>query len=279
VAVVAEAPIQAFVGSNGSGKTYGAVHQLVLPAWGMGQKVVSNLRLYPDRVGFDSALFEPLVSWVQLVDLEDCVLLLDEISSVLPSRQASTVPPDLMRRIGQMRKKSVRLVWTAPAWARCDVALREVTQVVTLSRSRVADHYRRVPDTASWRYPQGRPERGERGRRRRTPSGWEPRCWFTWSEYDARELDDFTYSTATKARPKRVRNHWRPFHKTGLAYDTGEDVGLLDHLLVSGVCLGCGGRRVQPACQCPADVPVSSVQRRGLGPVRSRPERRERLLS
>jgi hypothetical protein len=277
--LVSEAPIQAFVGANGSGKTYGGVHQLVVPAWKRGKVVCSNLRLYPERGGYSPDLFVPLTSWVQLVELRDCVLFLDEISSVLPSRQASTVPPDLMRRIGQLRKNNVVLCWTAPAWARCDVALREVTQVVTLCRSRVSDGFRRQPGTYSLpTRPRGRALLDDRSRRVRTEAGWAPKCWFTWSEYDARELDEFTYSTAARARPKRVRHHWRPKHESDQLYQSTEDVGLLDHLLVSGVCLGCGGRRTQPACSCDDGGPVAVVGRRGSGPVVSRAERKERAL-
>jgi hypothetical protein len=277
--LMSDSPIQAFVGANGSGKTYGAVHQLVVPAWKRGKVVCSNLRLYPERGGYAADLFVPLTSWVQLVELRDCVLLLDEISSVLPSRQASTVPPDLMRRIGQLRKNNVVLCWTAPAWARCDVALREVTQVVTLCRSRVSDGFRRQPGTYSFpERPRGRALRDERSRPVRTEAGWAPKCWFTWSEYDARELDEFTYSTAARARPRKVRHHWRPKHVTDQLYRTSEDVGLLDHLLVSGVCLGCGGRRTQPACSCEDGGPVAAPGRRSSGPVVSRAERKERAL-
>jgi hypothetical protein len=276
---VSDSPIQAFVGANGSGKTYGAVHQLVVPAWRRGKVVCSNLRLYPELGGFDPCLFVPLVSWMQLVELRDCVLLLDEISSVLPSRQASTVPPDLMRRIGQLRKNNVVLCWTAPAWARCDVALREVTQVVTLCRSRIADPVLRQPGTYS--FPErvrGKALLGPSGRRVRAEAGWAPKCWFTWSEYDARELDDFTYSTAARARPRKVRHHWRPRHGTDQLYRTTEDVGLLDHLVVSGVCLGCGGRRVQPSCKCEDGSVAVAPHRHGLGPVRTRAERKEGTL-
>jgi hypothetical protein len=246
-----EFPIEAYVGPNGSGKTYGAVLFSVIPAWEAGRPVVSNLRLYPERLGFSADLFEPLESWRQIPHMRNRYLLLDEISSVLPSRQAAGVPPDLLRRMNQLRKADVRVGWTAPNWARCDILLREVTQAVTTSRSRMPDHFVRTPGSYLMpRYPSGRIARKDNGKRQRTPPGWEPRRWFTYLTYDAIEFEEFNAAAVKGVKPKSVIHHWRPKHNVQNAYGTLEEVGLMDHLDDVGQCLACGGHRRRRNCDC-----------------------------
>lgn len=257
VETVTRFPIQAFVGPNGGGKTYGAVHKAVLPSWAKGRPCYSNLRLYPERAGYHKDLYVPLTSWRQLANLKPIrkggtggVVLLDEISSVLPSRQAQTVPPDLLRRVNQLRKVDVVLVWTAPAWARCDLALREVTRSVTVCKGRLPDAYRRIPGTANWLTPSG-DVLVEDGHKVRDSTGWGANRWFVWTTYDAESYEgEFTEGAAAKAKPKGIQHHWRPFHDTGELYGTLDEVGLLDHLDDVGVCVQCGGHRRRKSCSC-----------------------------
>jgi hypothetical protein len=285
-----EFPIHAFIGPNGSSKTYCAVHMRAVPAFLQGREVCANLELDPTVVGASPDLFVPLESWRQVSTLRDSVLVLDEISSVLPSRQAQSVPADLLRRLNQLRKVGVSIVWTAPSWARCDVALREVTQGVTVCRSRVADRWQRVPGTAKlpWR-PFGERVRWtealkaefgvENPRRPYVPSrvGWEPRAFFTWCTYDAREWDEFTFSKAAQVNPKNVMHHWRPSHSTERVYKTMEEVEMLDHLADTGVCLVCNGTRRRRSCEC-ADGVFEAKGRRTTGPILTETDRRERAV-
>jgi hypothetical protein len=240
--------IRAFVGANGGGKSLAMVEAMVLPAWQVGRKVVANMSLFPERLGFSPDLYEPLESWRQIPDLMNTTLLLDEISSVLPSRQAMSVPPQLVRVLNQLRKGDVQLGWTAPNWARCDVLLREVTQAVTVCRGSWPDRWLRAAvEPAKW----NRPAVVDRdGHKVRHDSGWGPNRYFTWRTYDAMEFDEFSYSAVKDIRPRRVRHYWRPRHNADLVYDTLDAVSLLDHLDDVGLCVSCGGTRSRPRCTC-----------------------------
>lgn len=240
--------IRAFVGPNGGGKTLGAIETVVIPAWRRGRPVWSNLALNPAGADCDPALFRPLVSWRQIPELAGCVLLLDEISSVLPSRQASTVPPQLIRVLNQLRKIDVECVWTAPAYARCDVLLREVTQAVTVCTGSFPDRWQRVPDQRRLQ----RAHRDGAGRRVLVDEGWQPNRLFSWQTYEAQAYDEFNILSAQKRlKPVQRRWYWRPSGLAQFCYGTLDQVGLLDHLDDVGACIACGGHRARPKCTCP----------------------------
>lgn len=244
-------PIRAFVGENGSGKSLACVERVVLPAWREGRPVVSNMTLYPERVGFDRDLYVPLTSWRQIVDLSGCALVLDEITSVLPSRQAMSLPPQLGRILNQLRKGDVWLGWTAPSWMRADVLLREVTQAVTDCRGRFPDGFAREVSTDDLRWlPKAL--RDEDGRRVRWEKGWPPNRLFFWATYRGWDFDEFTFHASKDVKPVSVQRYWRTKHVAHLAYDTLEGVGLLDHLDDVGLCVVCGGSRSRPKCKCDA---------------------------
>lgn len=240
--------IRAFVGPNGGGKSLAMIESMVLPSWAEGRPVCANLALYPERLGYPSELAIPLESWKQIPDLTGVTLCLDEISSVLPSRQAMSVPPQLVRVLNQLRKGDVQLGWTAPNWSRCDVLLREVTQAVTVCRGSFPDRWdREAKGPARWNRPKVRDAQGQPVRHSR---GWGPNRYFTWRTYDAMEFDEFTYARVKDVRPRGVRHFWRPRHGADLAYDTLEAVGLLDHLDDVGLCVACGGTRSRHKCAC-----------------------------
>ena len=286
--------IRAFVGANGGGKTLAMVESMVLRSWLAGRPVVTNLALYPERLGYPDDLYVPLESWRQIPTLEGVTLLLDEISSVLPSRQAMSVPPQLVRVLNQLRKGDVQLGWTAPNWARCDVLLREVTQAVTVCRGAVPDRWERVSTGAArWNRP---PLLDDNGAKVRPQRGWGANRFFTWITYDAVEFDEFTYSAVKQVRPRETRRYWRPRHEADIAYDTLQGVDLLDHLDDVGVCVGCGGNRTRPRCTCAssggsgrkgaarapepaAEQPVMVDSRDPLGPVGPRDPEGEAVTS
>jgi len=249
--------IRAFVGANGGGKTLAMIQALALPAWKAGRPVCANLALDPTRLGYPSDLFIPLETWRQIPELEGCNLLLDEISSVLPSRQAMSVPPQLVRILNQLRKGDVQLGWTAPNWARCDVLLREVTQAVTVCKGSFPDRYHREPAVDIARAIKGKAARfpkaarDDDGHRQRYDAGWLPNRLFTFETYDAMEFDEFSYSTVKDVRPRGRRRYWRSRHAAQLAYSTLQAVDLLDHLDDVGTCVVCGGQRRRERCACP----------------------------
>jgi hypothetical protein len=256
--------IQAFVGANGTSKSYAAMHQMVIPGWRQGQVCWSNLQLYPEALGFPAQLYRRLVSWRQLATIVNANLFLDDISSVLPSRESRSVPPDLVRRLNQLRKADSAVAWTAPAWGRCDLVLREVTRAVTVCHSFFPDGWTRQSGTVSWRHPSGVVLVDEAGRKVRSSSGWEPRRLFQWTTYDADEFSgEFTAAVQKKVKARSSKLHWRPAAWTfgqgrsemvQDAYGTMEEVGLLDHLDDVGVCVACGGQRSRARCSCAREI-------------------------
>lgn len=242
--------IRAFVGPNGSGKTLAMVAQMAFRSWAQGRVVVSNFRLFPERVGFPQHLYRPLESWLMIPRLgrwvddrgrpevmgdgavrsvtnnKGVTLLLDEITSVLPARDSVNVPPELQRMLNQFRKPDVWVGWSAPAWLRADIMLREVTFDVCES----------APVLGRWtaKYVAG--------------SAWPQHRLFRWRVYDA-----FAYETAVNKgggdlRPLRTRHLWRPPERRRFqaAYNTLEGVGLLDHIQ----CGECGGKFARRVCRC-----------------------------
>lgn len=241
--------IRAFVGPNGGGKTLAMVESMVVRSWAKGRPVCANLALFPERLGYPPEAFIPLESWTQIPDLVGTTLLLDEISSVLPSRQAMSVPPQLVRVLNQLRKGDVDLGWTAPNWSRCDVLLREVTQAVTVCRGSLPDRWVRGDSGKARRLNRPKVE-GADGKKLRAEAGWGPNRLFFWSTYDAMEFDEFTYSAVKDVRPRARQRFWRPRHLADLAYNTLDAVDLLDHLDDVGLCVVCGGTRSRRKCSC-----------------------------
>jgi len=262
--------IRAFVGANGGGKTLAIVEMCVLPSWEAGRLVVSNMTLYPERVGYSADLYKPLGSWREIVTMGRCMdaaqcppgecvhsstqgrgalLILDEASAALPSRQSGAVPPQLVRVLNQLRKRDVELVWSAPAYQRMDLAVRETTQAVTVCTGLLPDKYRRAvaPGDRRWFPPKAKDEDGQPILLER---GWAPNRLFQWVTYEAMSYDEFTLGKTAQLRPKSKRSYWRTRHQAMHAYGTTEGVDLLDHLTDSGACMDCGLPRKRQNCSC-----------------------------
>lgn len=164
-----------------------------------------------------------------------CMLLLDEITSVLPSRDFANVPPQLQRMTQQLRKPQVSpVVWTAPSYARADKLLREVcTHIVEASVI--------LPGLTS---------------KRASIFAWPQHRFFMYRVYDAADYEAAFGDAPDLAalldpeppRPKRRRYllgraaRARAF----AAYDTREGVALLDHI----ECSDCGGKFSRKSCKC-----------------------------
>jgi len=223
------APITAFVGLNGSGKTLAMVERLALPAFARGTAVVGNFTIaHP--------LWRPLGSWRNIEGLRDCVLLLDEITAALPARQSQSLPAELARKLNQLRKVDVVVGWTAPTWARADKMLREVTGAVTVCRGMIPDRWQRDAN-------------GDKTER--VTSAWKPNRLFRWVTYAGEDFDEFTFSAQKKLKPVNRQWYWRPSHETFKMYDTLGQVDLLDHLDHTGTCPVCDGSRTRHRCKCP----------------------------
>lgn len=252
------APIEAFVGANGGGKTLAAVALVAVPALEAGVPVYSNFSI-------DHPLAYRLRGdWQEIDELRSCVLILDEITSVFPSRQHAALPAQLQRRLNQLRKVDVRTVWTAPNWQRADVILRECTQAVTVCRGRWADPFVR---------DRGRVVRDERGRRVRRDSLWPSNRLFRFKTYDAVDFENFTSQKIASLKPLRSRWYLRTRHDHCEMYDTQEGVDLMSHLDDFGACVVCGGARARAKCSCKG-IPAEGAPRPQPGGVTKPPRLR-----
>lgn len=235
-------PIHAYVGPNGSGKSASAVWDS-LPSLDVGRTVLSTVRLLdwrnprpcddetctsPDHATHRAAhpAYVPLTEWHQLLDAERCDVIMDEVTGVASSRESSGMPAAVANLLVQLRRRDVVMRWTAPAWSRADKIIRETSQAVTYCRGYLAV------------------ESGDADRM------WRQRRLFRWTTYDAAEFEEFTAGKREQLRPEIGQWFWGPGSDVFDAYDTMDAVATIGHVLDTGRCATCGGRRTAPACTC-----------------------------
>lgn len=277
--------IRAYVGANGHGKSLAMLNDIV-PSLEAGRKVVSNVRIldYRDPRPCDDEtctapnhsthlaahpLYVPLLDYNQLLSAEGVDVLLDEVTGIASSRESSNLPVQVVNLLVQLRRRDVTLSWTAPAWARADKVLREVSQVVVHAKGYAPKERKTADGTRTWR----------------------DRRLFFWRSYDATFFDDFTNGKREKLKATSMQLFWRPGSTAERAYDTLDGVSALGWAMESGLCIACGGKRSIPRCSCDDHRPrKASEVASGTGePVRledlaprkrpSRAERREAALS
>lgn len=210
--LIDDAPIVGFTGANGAGKTLVAVSECVRDM-SRGRIVVSTV---PIVSPWGSSV--PLLSLRQLLDVRDSTVLLDEVSVLFSSRGTGSLPDEVQVFLQTLRHHAVTVRWTAPAWARADIMLREVTQVA-------------VSVTGMLTYT-------------RPGSFWPtPRLVM------AGALD--CVGIGTDAKPEKIlrRRVYRPRRLPGWgAYDSESDIARIGWALDSGRCVDCGGRKRPAMC-------------------------------
>lgn len=206
------APVVGFTGANGAGKTLLAVSDAIQDMRA-GRPVVSTV-----QIDCDAGRSIPLRSLRELLDLRDTTVLLDEVSTMFSSRNTMNLPSEVVTFLQTMRHQGVTLRWTAPAWSRADVLIREVTQVYVgvrpLIRRRVAGEFWPRPVLAA-----------------------------------VGVLD--CVDVATDANPETVlkRRIVRPQLLPGWgAYDTYADAVRIGWHVQSGSCIDCGGTIPREKC-------------------------------
>lgn len=245
-------PIHAYVGPNGGGKTCAAVWD-TLPSLEAGRPVLSTVRLLdylnprpcddpactsPDHARHMAAhpLWIPWTSWAQLLEVEHCDVIADEVTGVASSRESQSMPSVIANALVQLRRRDVVLRWTAPSWSRADLIIRECSQAATLCTGHFAVDV------------QG--EDGEDVARM-----WRHRRLFRWKTYDAALVDDLQSAKmrgdSHSLRPMTFDLHWGPGSPAFGAYDTFDSVSSIGHVTDSGRCMTCSGRRSAPSCSCP----------------------------
>lgn len=239
-------PIHAYVGPNGGGKTLAMVFDTEPTLAGIPwecfdpthrhtqagittgvRRVLSTVQLLDPATGEPHPLCEMLTTWRQLLDAEHCDVLLDEVTGVANSRSYNALPVQLLNMLVQLRKRDVCLRYTTPNWARTDVALREVTQAVTVCKGFL------------WQEVEG--------------SLWPSKRLFLWRTYDAIDWEEFSMEMVEDVRPLAKSWYWRCGKTAMNTYVTTSHVQTLDHLDATGLCVTCGGKRLHPKCVCPVD--------------------------
>jgi hypothetical protein len=187
-------------------------------------RVLSTVRLLDDLTGQLHPRYEKFDDWRQLEGLEHAVLLLDEITGVAHSRDAGGLPHNIMNMLMQMRKGDVRVMWSAPAWARADKLVREVTGAVTVC---FGSH----------------PVRG-------TGQLWAQNRFFRSKTYAMEDFDEWTSGRQDKLTPLVSDYIWGPTSRAFRLYNTKQKVTRIGHASDSGVCVECGGTRRRQECSC-----------------------------
>lgn len=246
-------PISAYVGPNGGGKSAAMVFDTI-PSLLSGRKVLSTVRLLdfenPRLCDDDSCTsadhlthyaahpnYVPLTDWHQLLEAEFCDILMDEVTGVASSRESSGMPSAVANLLVQLRRRDVVLRWTAPSWTRADKIIRECTQAVTLCQGYLA-----VADKNQDRM-------------------WRRRRLFKWKTYDAAAFEEFSLGKAEKLDVWVSQMYWAPTQTVFDAYDTDDAVMSIGHVLDSGRCATCGGKRQMVSCSCPDYLEQKSAAR------------------
>lgn len=244
--------IRAYVGMNGSGKTLFCIKDLE-PSIRAGRKILSTVPIFDPKKGPGVLYehYEKLTSWTQVLEATATDIVFDEVLGIANARASTGLPPQVQLLLNKLRHADNTLSWTAPAWSRADVIIREVTQGVTVCR-------------------------GYWGKTRVIPGEEESRSWasktlFRAITYDAADFS--TWSDSKEGNLRGVANEWMygpeislfgqtviPEHLSRRRYDTLGGVDRIGETLESGRCAHCGGRRAVPSCSCD-DAPGKTAPR------------------
>lgn len=263
--------IHAYVGPNGHGKTLAMIYDTLPTLLHTNRKVLSTVRLldfanpqlcrdasctYPGHPKHWAAHpnYVPFTDYQQLLDAKNCDVLMDEVTGVASSREHAAMPVQVANFLVQLRRRNVRLAWTAPAWGRADLIIREVTQAVTVCQGTMPKNRK--------------PAEGE------APRLWGDRRLFKLQTFDAGLMEDFQVRRSLDLPAIATQYLWRPWGTAQYAYDTLDAVTSLGWAMDSGMCMVCGGRRSVPRCSCERHAPAGDDlgerrRRRGAGTPRA----------
>jgi len=242
------APIHAYVGLNGAGKTLTAILDCI-PFIESGMSILSSVRIldynnprpcddptctFPSHPNHQAShpQWIPLKDFTQILHAKNCVILLDEIQGIMSSRDYSTLPTPILNKLMQFRRDNCVIKYTCPFFGRADKALREVTQVVTLCTPYISKTRKSA---------EGAP-----------PILWKERFFIFARTYAAELLDEFDARGADLGtmRPRVFQLYFRPWTIAQKAYDTYETVLSIGATDSMGSCMTCGGKRTQQKCSC-----------------------------
>jgi hypothetical protein len=247
--------IHFYAGSNGGGKSFAALYDTI-PTLEAGRPVLSTVRIldpvnrascedesraaweargvedhskFADPLCLPHPLYVRWTRFAQLLDWDFGDVLADEVQGIFSSRSHNSTPHQVVNAMQQLRRQDVCFRATAPSFARLDVAVREVTQGLTLCQGFMREP---VP-----------------GRM------WGASRLFLWRTFNARDFDEWDASKKDdKEKFPRSVVQW-VLRKRGGAevtrfYDTFAPVDTIEDTTEAGTCLRCGGSRRRPPCSC-----------------------------
>jgi hypothetical protein len=280
--------ITALVGPNGSGKSLGAAELVVLPALRSGIKVVSPVRVDPEAVGLDPALYVPLtdvsqVGRVGVYNVEICTACGAEDEWCGCGAPIQVRPKvDANGDVWSITNNEPAVLWLDeinalfPSRQTLDVPVEvqrlmnqfrkpKVRVVITAPAwGRIDKVLREVVQVVvtcdgykadKWlRDSDGEVLRdADGGKMRPNPAiDWPSYRAFDYAGWDASEFDEFSLDdTRSLLEPLWTRRYHRNSMAGQWVYDTGQQIQLLSGVLEhTGSCVNCGGSKRRPTCSC-----------------------------
>jgi hypothetical protein len=227
-------PVRGYMGLNGSGKSFAMVRD-ALPDLAAGSRVLSTVTILDPESGNPHRGFELFTSWQQLHEARNTLILLDEITGVMDSRD-SGMPKHVRRLMPQLRRAGSPVSWTGIDWDNTDRRMRQLTWIAV----RCAGHF---PDRKAIRT-----DRGSRD----VVQMWAPNRLFVLTTFDAKTLrtsDDSNQLTEERTKQRRAKVLNREFVRgpgsiAFRCYNTLDSVSAVDNS-----CPVCGGRIPERTCR------------------------------
>jgi len=120
------------VGRPGSGKTYWCV-RLAYSRLKAGANVATNFTMtLPPEL---AARWQPFTGWEDLMDLHDCVVIIDEAHLMAPSHKSWSLPDEARWKLSQCRRFGLDVYWVSQHESRVNIALRQLTNYVWMCNS------------------------------------------------------------------------------------------------------------------------------------------------
>lgn len=244
-------PIMGYIGVSGNGKSASMVRD-TLPSLAMGRPVLSTLELLDAHTGNPHPLYVPFRRFSQLTEFRGGDVLMDEITGIMDSHDAS-MPKSIRRVLPQQRRRGNTVRWSGIDWDNSNRRLRQMTQAVTSSTGYCANRKLVRTDT---------------GEVDAIPM-WAPNRLFHLITRDAQLMnkseDSASLSGATQGAKTRKKKPkilvWELWWGPGsAAFDSYNTLG--EVLAVDNGCEVCGLKTVEKTCKGHDGEPSPSRGRR-----------------
>jgi hypothetical protein len=173
------------------------------------------------------------VSWEQLRDVHDCILLMDEMTGIANARENAPLPGEVQLIVNQLRKRKVVIKWSSPSWEDATAQIRRVTRAITVCDGS-------WPDKAAYRAALASSEDFD--------EAWLPNRLFrarTW-----RKMGTVAEFKSKDSPHVATEYYWGPGSRSFDTYDTAEETHRIGQSNDFGTCVVCEGSRRRMECTC-----------------------------